>query len=154
MNALEPNAAEQRADERRLMLYTVYRARVTHEYDLINHRMMWMVLTQAFMLALWTSIPLRLLHTNSVQIQWPRGLIATGGLILTFASFHSFRAAQREIARMCRDYARLTRPYASLEPIFPALEGSARISGHVAAWAMMAFLALLWIALVVLSVST
>ena len=38
-------------DEDELQIHKLYRERIVQEDNIINHRMMWMVLTQAFLLA-------------------------------------------------------------------------------------------------------
>lgn len=140
------------ADAHRLFLYQLYHGRVRQEYELINHRMMWMVLSEAFMLALWSSIPGRLLSSNGVQKAWPMGLIAAGGLFLTVASCYSIAAAHREINRLSSRYDVLTAGSSTgYDGILPPLEGSTRAFGHVAPWAILAFLALLWTALLAIS---
>lgn len=137
-------------DQTAATLYTLYRQRIFQEYELINHRMMWMVLSQAFMLALWASMPVKLAQ---LHMAWPGELVAIGGIVVTIASFYSIRAARNEIERHVIKYQGLYMEE-RLDVRLPSVVGaqSAHRLGHMAPECMMSFVLVLWIGLLILPI--
>jgi hypothetical protein len=90
-----------------LLIHRVYRERIVQEDNLINHRMMWMVLSQAFMFALWGLLFQRFHQAELLKFGVIRGylyVIAGVGMLFAWGSKFSISAAQREIKLLRSNY--------------------------------------------------
>jgi hypothetical protein len=82
-----------RKDE--LKFYELYRARVVQEDDIINHRMQWMILSQALLFAAWEVFVQKL---SGQMFFWSSCGVAICGFLFAIGSSLSIKAAQDEIS--------------------------------------------------------
>jgi hypothetical protein len=90
-----------------LQIHKLYRERIVHEDNLINHRMMWMVLSQAFMFALWGLLFQRFHQGDLLKFGVNRGylyVIGGVGMLFAFGSKLAIGAAQKEIDELRSNY--------------------------------------------------
>lgn len=89
-------------DEDELQIYKMYRDRVVQEDGLINHRMTWMVLSQAFLTAFWAGMALKYFddHESAYGYFQPLVFLCFVGFFLALSSKLSIRAAQDEISTL------------------------------------------------------
>jgi hypothetical protein len=167
-----PSKLRQRLDEQKkkklvdndeLFVHTLYRERIVQEDNLINHRMMWMVLSQAFMLALWGSI-LNQVFNDHLIFKWiTLAAVDVMGLIFSAGSFVSIRAAQLEIDELRDSYLKLypwdfsaekTPDRDSRKTILPRLTARKHFHrlGHAMPTGMPIMLIFMWVGLFVITV--
>jgi hypothetical protein len=84
-------------DKDELQIHRLYRERIVQEDTLINHRMMWMVLSQAFMLAIWGVLVQHIFRDHPVNFRILAKIIAALGFLFALGSKLAIRAAQDEI---------------------------------------------------------
>ena len=95
MSTTAPNPRHIDPDE--LKIHQLYRERIVHEDNLINYRMMWMVLSEAFMLATWGGIEQRMAGAHDGYWRFAVAVVSIVGVIISIGSFTSIEAAQNEI---------------------------------------------------------
>jgi hypothetical protein len=88
-----------RKDE--LKFYELYRARVVQEDDIINHRMQWMILSQALLFAAWEVFVQKL---SGQMFFWSSCGVAICGFLFAIGSSLSIKAAQDEISWLRANY--------------------------------------------------
>lgn len=103
-----------------IRVYEMYRRRITEEDALINHRMMWMILTEAFLFSGFV-----IASQNSVYYL----ALACGaaGLLVACISYLSIRAAQSEIYSIAWEFS-VAHPEVARDPRFLNLTGSTSAS--------------------------
>jgi hypothetical protein len=89
-------------EDRLLKIYTLYRERISQEDNLINHRMSWLLWSQAIFFAFWIGLANGTfekisLMVSSKAIAWALGIIAVIGGVLAESSRRAIGAAQAEI---------------------------------------------------------
>jgi hypothetical protein len=100
-NEIMPGQTISFIDEDELQLYKLYRDRVVQEDNVINHRMTWMVLSQAFLTAFWAGMALKYFDTNPSRVYFqPMSFLCGIGFLLALSSKLSIRAAQDEISAL------------------------------------------------------
>jgi hypothetical protein len=154
-------------DDDELKIHKLYRDRIVQEDNLINHRMMWMILSQAFIFGLWGA---------SFKASTSDPIFATLGYVLDvfgciFAlwSHATLAAARGEIDELRKNYLEFYPNDAASETeskasgkfisrksvrrdILPGLTGSKHFhpTGHIVGRYMPRCLALVWLLLAVL----
>lgn len=118
-------------------LHKLYRERIVQEDNLINHRMMWMMLSQAFIAAFWSQLHNG--HFPSLLL----ALIAVIGLGFSGASKLSIMAAQHEIKFLNEKFDEL---YPIKNILQPSLLGTGEHHnwGHTAAKYTPIVMMLMW----------
>lgn len=104
------------ADE--LQIHRLYRERIVQEDNLINHRMMWLILSQAFMFALWAVLS-KEADFKSFDTSVIRYALAAIGFVFATLGGASIAAARGEINRLEKNYLRL----------YPTSEEQSKTSG-------------------------
>jgi len=148
-------------DEDELLVHTLYRERIVEEDNLINHRMMWLVLSQAFLLALWSAI-LNQLFNGHLSVKWiTLGVIDIMGLVFSAGSYASIRAAQLEIGELRESFLKLypfdfsaeeaNHPQKTLLPRLTARKHFHRV-GHAVPTLMPIMLTFMWLGLFVITI--
>jgi len=148
-------------DDDELLVHTLYRERIVEEDNLINHRMMWLVLSQAFMLALWSAI-LNQLFNGHLSMKWATlGFIDFMGLVFSAGSYASIRAAQREVAELRDSFLKLyphdfsadtiDHPQTTLLPRLTARKHF-HLIGHALPTLMPIMLTLMWLGLFIATI--
>jgi hypothetical protein len=84
-------------DEDELQIHKLYRERIVQEDTLINHRMTWMVLSQAFLLATFGAVAQKLFGPSPENLYTEAKIICVIGMVFALGSKLSIRAAQDEI---------------------------------------------------------
>ncbi len=84
-------------NEDELQIHKLYRERIIQEDNLINHRMMWMVLSQAFLLATFGAIAQKIFGHDPENLFTQARIVCVLGMVFALASKLSIRAAQDEI---------------------------------------------------------
>lgn len=107
-------------DERELQIHKLYRERIVQEDNLINHRMMWMILSQAFLFALWGVAAKG--ADQKFDLSVFTYVIDVTGFFLAISSALSLAAARGEI-----DELRIK--YLELYPIIKPPEAASKWSG-------------------------
>jgi hypothetical protein len=93
-------------------MYRLHRDRVTQEDTLINHRMSWMLWSQAILLGLWGGLyftvenPTKTDAAPSVLLKIVEVVLCIAGILTAIGSFCSVDAAVREIERIKQLYER------------------------------------------------
>jgi hypothetical protein len=79
-------------------IYRMFRQRIVEEDNLINHRMSWMLWSEAIVFAIWAvlAVPDRAARFNPEIVHVALFLIALGGLFIAIWSKQSVSAAQKE----------------------------------------------------------
>lgn len=149
-------------DENELAIHRLYRERINQEDNLINHCMMWMILSQGFMFALWGVLS----HTEDFKYYDPSVLayiLDATGLFFAICSGAAIAAARAEIAGLQKTYLKfypadgVARSGANMftkflvqnsprSSILPGLvgEGYLHLIGHSVDYLLPAWLACLW----------
>jgi hypothetical protein len=150
--------------ELRLTVYRLYRERIVHENNVIDHRLSWMLWSEAIILTLWGSIAAGLL-TNTKLDRWTTFLIiilqvvlGIFGLLIGCFSRLGIKAAQTEILRMKATYRGIDEKYDRYErdPVIPELSAKEELAASaqrlvsIIPWSMI----VLWSALVLYSVAS
>ena len=91
-------------DPDELQIHRLYREHIVQEDNLINHRMMWMVLSQAFMLAIWGVLAQHVFRDPPVNFRLLVHIIAIIGFLFALGSKLAIRAAQDEIDELRNKY--------------------------------------------------
>jgi hypothetical protein len=91
-------------DPDELQIHRLYRERIVQEDNLINHRMMWTVLSQAFLLAIWGVLIQKIFQDHPVHFRFLAHIIAVIGFLFALGSKLAIRAAQDEIDELRQKY--------------------------------------------------
>jgi hypothetical protein len=154
-------------DEDELNIYRLYRERIVQEDTLINHRMMWMILSQAFIVGLWGAA-FKAGDSNPVFAALGY-LLDILGAIFAVSSAATLAAARGEIDELRRNYLLLYPNDPALEEeskrlkkfiprasvrrdILPGLTGSKHFhwQGHIVGKSMPWILVVVWLLLALL----
>ena len=160
MDGEEPVSSDIR--EKELLIHRLYRERIVEEDNLINHRMMWMILSQAFVMAFWAALAQKLYDDHGYPaLRYPMGIIAIIGGVFAIGSFYSIHAARREIQELRDKYRGMYQssdtPRNQLNPNLPiadnrlpGLTGSKHNhrAGHIVPVCMPWLLFVVWIGLI------
>jgi hypothetical protein len=84
-------------DEDELQIHKLYRERIVQEDGLINHRMTWMILSQAFLLATFGAIAQKIFGQHPEKLFTEARIVCVAGVIFALGSKFAIRAAQDEI---------------------------------------------------------
>lgn len=145
-------------DKFELSVHTLYRERIVQEDNLINHRMVWMLLSQAFMIALWGAMAQKALGSGGIGgLKWAMAIIAIVAGLFAIGSFSAIYAAQKEIKDLRTQYLKMFQPHdtpaseiiksrKTADDRLPGLTGSKswHFLGHVLPRCMPIFLLCLW----------
>lgn len=149
-------------DENELVIHRLYRERIVQEDNLINHRMMWMILSQAFMFALWAAI-MKAGDDQSPHFYLFGYVVDVTGALFAVGGWFSIAAARGEINELRRNYLqfypnsnegeraskaanKFIARTSVRRDILPGLTGSKHFHrmGHIVDWLMPLWLALMW----------
>jgi len=158
---LETEKKKSLIDDDELLIHSLYRERIVQEDNLINHRMMWLVLSQAFMLALWSAI-LNQLFNSHLSVKWIMlGIVDGMGIIFSAGSFASIRAAQREVDELRDSFLTLyPQDFSARDPSHPQKTLLPRLTarkhfhivGHALPTLMPILLTLMWLGLLLITI--
>src|SRR6202035_173067 len=84
-------------DEDELQIHKLYRERIVQEDNLINHRMTWMIISQAFLLATFGAFAQKIFGPSPENLYTETRIVCVIGMIFALGSKLSIRAAQDEI---------------------------------------------------------
>jgi len=105
-------------DRDELEIHRLYRERIVQEDNIINHRMMWMIVSQAFLLATFVAL------SQKVDLFAATRVVCVTGIVLAFGSKFAIRAAQDEIDELRAKYIQM----------YPPGKEGKRLSRHVEFW--------------------
>ena len=113
------------------MIYAAYRSKTVDEYNFINHRLSWMIWSEAMILAVWgvmvsldrvRLVPLILVHLTLL-------VLSVGGVVIALWTQRSVVAAKDEVDNLKSEYKMHYRQCYDDESI-PKLTGSKRNHKH------------------------
>ncbi|HUO92721.1 MAG TPA: hypothetical protein VMU22_07360 [Rhizomicrobium sp.] len=141
-------------------LYRLYRERIVHEDDVINHRMMWMLASSTIMFALWGILFAATSQaTGVVRIPYLTlvGLvillvISVCGLFSSWGSRKSIRAAEAEIRDVRKEYLQIPNGHRPGGVLADIVGGNRRHDrGHFVPRVMPGLFIFIWAALAAVS---
>lgn len=133
-------------DDDELQMHKLYRERIVQEDNLINHRMMWMVLSEAFLLVLWATVAQKQLGYQLSLLRAMMAFISIVGILISIGSWASISAAHGEIDELRSKYVDV---FKNGNNRLPGLTGSKHYHpiGHLVTKYFPAVLTVVWIIL-------
>ena len=111
-------------DEDELQIHKLYRERIVQEDNIINHRMMWLVLTQAFLLGIFGALAQKIYAQSPENLFTAARVVCATGIVLAVGSKFAIRAAQDEIDELREKYLKM----------YPSNQGDIILTRHAEFW--------------------